>query len=238
MAQGTPVSLKSTLGQGYTVQVILKPTGSSEKLRVGPSSEVLERIRTITPSTSMSSPTSTSALYHLQAKDPREVSQVLSLLEDEKTTLGIESYDVHGASMEDIFLSLMKEHGQGLHDDVPLIVNPSAMNRVDTKNSSAIASDVPQILRLINGRQRSPFSQAFTIFHKRCIIARRSWLTPALSLSSLSLGLVSLFSLYLAGRLHVVPLSGKLRVQTRPYSSPCHHLNYLRFSIHPRVLQS
>ncbi|KIK35268.1 hypothetical protein CY34DRAFT_592022 [Suillus luteus UH-Slu-Lm8-n1] len=42
------------------------------------------------------------------------------------------------------------------------------------------SSAPPKALQLTNGRPRSPFSQALTIFYKRALIARRSWLTPLL----------------------------------------------------------
>lgn len=37
-------------------------------------------------------------------------------------------------------------------------------------------------LHLSNGRKLLPLWQATTIFHKRCLVARRSWLTPLIML--------------------------------------------------------
>ncbi|KIK34896.1 hypothetical protein CY34DRAFT_17399 [Suillus luteus UH-Slu-Lm8-n1] len=39
----------------------------------------------------------------------------------------------------------------------------------------------PGALQLTDGRPRSPLSQALTIFYKRALVARRSWLTPLLA---------------------------------------------------------
>ncbi|KAL5533846.1 hypothetical protein ACEPAG_306 [Sanghuangporus baumii] len=182
VAAGSPVSLKSSLGRGYSVQVTLASPETSEKTHLNPSTEILEKIRTVAPEAYLISHTDIRALYHLQTKDSREVAEVLSLIEREKGTLGVASYDVHGTSMEDIFLSLMKEHGQGLSTDYkPNPIYSSTVQRVDTKESSSAKAILPRILQLTTGRKRSPFAQAFTIFHKRLIIARRSWLTPVVS---------------------------------------------------------
>ncbi|KAH8119799.1 P-loop containing nucleoside triphosphate hydrolase protein [Phellopilus nigrolimitatus] len=184
VAEGSPVSLKSTLGEGYIVHVSLVPTYEFEKLRPGPSPELLEKIRSIAPNAYMTSPRSASASYHLKSKDSATVEKVLSLIEQEKAALGVSSYEVHGTSMENIFLELMKEHGQGVQgiQDQPEEVTSIKVEQVETKGSITSASDTPRILSLTNGRRRSPFSQAFTIFHKRCLIARRAWMTPVLSL--------------------------------------------------------
>lgn len=182
VAAGSPVSLKSSLGRGYSVQVTLASPESSEKSSSGPKAEILETIRTIAPDAYLISHTDFYALYHLQTKDSRAVAEVLSLIEREKSGLGIVSYDVHGTTMEDIFLSLMKEHGQELPTDPePVPVESTGMRRVDSKESSSAKANSPRILQLTTGRKRAPYAQAFTIFHKRFIIGRRAWLTPALS---------------------------------------------------------
>ncbi|KAI5121844.1 hypothetical protein M0805_003277 [Coniferiporia weirii] len=180
VAEGSPVSLKSSLGEGYRLQVTLTPQ-STEKDVSGPPPELIERIREVAPEAYMTSSSFASASYHLKSKDSSTVERALSLLEQDKAALGISSYEVHGTSMEDIFLSLMKTHGQGLHDEHEL-GHTVKEERVETKDSIDSSSGVPRILQLTNGRRRSAFSQAFTIFHKRCLIARRGWLTPVLSL--------------------------------------------------------
>ena len=172
------MQLKSTLGEGYRLQVKLLPTESEEKVRFGPSPEILTRIRQEAPEASLSSSTPVSAEYQLGLKDSTTVGRVLNLLEQEKKELGIVSYEVHGTTMEHVFLSLMQQHGQGLPETAS---KPSSEIEQAEKESIASSLTAPKILRLANGRKRSPLSQALTIFHKRVMIGRRAWLTPALS---------------------------------------------------------
>ena len=43
-----------------------------------------------------------------------------------------------------------------------------------------LSYDSAPVLALTNGRPKSVFGQAWTVFYKRCLIARRSWLSPLL----------------------------------------------------------
>ena len=180
VAEGSPVALKSSLGEGYTVQVSFTSSESSEKLESGMQTEVLRRIRSLAPSAYMTSIFPLSTSYHLCIKDTFAVGQILALFEQDKESLGIVSYEVRGTSLEDIFLSLMKEHGQGLPEQG--LMNGVNKNSLEGMDIPIPELGTPKILGLTNGRRRSPFSQAFTIFYKRCLVARRSWLTPVLSL--------------------------------------------------------
>lgn len=180
VAEGPPVTLKSSLGEGYTIQILLDPIKSSEKPRSGAPPEILDRIRAEAPEAYSSSFTETYALYHLKSKDPIVVGKILNTLERDRVALGITSYDVHGTTIEDIFLKLMKENGQGLTEPKqPSLVDKDTF--LDSKEDSEINLGSARILQLANGRIRSPLSQALTIFNKRCMIARRAWLTPLLS---------------------------------------------------------
>jgi ATP-binding cassette subfamily A (ABC1) protein 3 len=104
------------------------------------------------------------------------VEAVLRLVESQKAPLDVTSYDVFGTSIEDIFLDLMNtDRGSEKHG-------------VASKKSQDISGDVttplaPSVLRLTDGRPRSTLSQASTIFHKRVLILRRSWLSPLLALA-------------------------------------------------------
>ena len=175
VAQGTPVSLKSNLGEGYTVDVKFNGSSVSEKGTSSSSSELLDRIQAIAPSTYTTSPSPNHISYHLKAKDTNTVQRVLQLVDDERELHNIASYSVLGTSIEDIFLSLM-------HDSE--VENEKLAHALDEKpepSSLAPTPSPPEILQLTDGRRRSPLGQAFTIFHKRALIARRSWLTPALA---------------------------------------------------------
>lgn len=166
VAKGTPVSLKRDLGEGYLVQVSF--TSAAE---VGRDIELLSKIRTIAPQTNMSSASPHQTSYHLRTKDTTVVGDVLRMLEKETPTYNVASYDVIGTTIEDIFLDLTSRN-EGEEDD-------EKGSRVTVPLPEEIA---PTVLNLSNGRPMSPLRQALTIFYKRWLIARRSWLTPVLTI--------------------------------------------------------
>ncbi|KAI0327677.1 P-loop containing nucleoside triphosphate hydrolase protein [Cubamyces sp. BRFM 1775] len=177
VAHGTPVALKSSLGEGYTVNVSFRQEGEDyEKHGAGQQTELLDRIRTIAPLTYTTSSAPHEVSYHLKLKDAAVVQEVLSLVEDNQDAHGVASYSVFGTSIEDIFLGLMHDDMRG--EEKELEKSGSA----ETPSLSASPTPTPPVLELTNGRRRSPLSQALTIFHKRVLIARRSWLTPCLAL--------------------------------------------------------
>ncbi|KAJ7083365.1 hypothetical protein B0H15DRAFT_785012 [Mycena belliarum] len=169
VASGSPVSLKRDIGDGYTVQVSVL-SEDSEKTSV----ELLQRVRTVAPLAHMSFGASHQPLYHLKSKDTNVVDRVLQLLDSETEEYGIISYDVLGTSIEDIFLKLMKNEDSNSD-------GAGAEKHTSTPRAPSTEKAQPVALRLANGRRTSPFRQALTIFHKRFIIFRRSWLTPFLA---------------------------------------------------------
>ncbi|KAH7886313.1 hypothetical protein F5I97DRAFT_2027968 [Phlebopus sp. FC_14] len=183
VAEGSPVALKTNLGQGYSVQVTFDFSDMNEKEFTSAPADVLDRIREVAPQCTMSQASPTQVSYHLKSKDSVVVEKVLRLLDNNGSQHRIASYDILGTSIEDIFLDLMKrEAGSGTPDTAEKSIHSS-----DGASGSGIpvpefASpiSVSPVLTLTDGRARSPFSQALTIFHKRALIARRSWLTPAL----------------------------------------------------------
>jgi len=112
------------------------------------------------------SPSQTS--YHLMETDTQIVQRILELLDNRLQDLGIASYDVTGTTIEDVFLDLMGKEGSGRGQTSP-------------KEPSDTASLPPQqnhdILSLASGRPVPFFHQALTIFYKRLLIAKRSWLS-------------------------------------------------------------
>lgn len=176
VAQGTPVALKSSLGEGYTVDVAFDVVGSSEKSATPSSTELLDRIRSLAPSTYVTSSSPTQAAYHLKVKDSSTVQRILQMIEDEKMVYNVASYSVLGTSIEDIFLNLM-------HDSSTKEESEQREVEDDKSHSSSPSlPTLPQPMSLSSGRRRTPLSQAFTIFHKRFLIFRRSWLTPFLAI--------------------------------------------------------
>lgn len=137
-----------------------------------PFTHLLDHIRKIAPHTSVSSSSPHQTSYHLKEKDPAIVQKVLQVVEDEREAHFVASYSVLGTSIEDIFLDLM-------HDDSRSSEEIEKLD--DSSTPTPSLPTAPLSLHLTNGRKRSPLSQAFTIFHKRFLIARRSWLTPFLT---------------------------------------------------------
>ncbi|KLO20603.1 P-loop containing nucleoside triphosphate hydrolase protein [Schizopora paradoxa] len=178
VAEGSPVTLKTSLGEGFKVDVTLQESSSPEKPLTNSGHDILNVIRTMAPDSYMESFTSSTASYHLKLRDPATVQRILERLEHDRSELSIATYDLHSTSMEDIFLKLMKDHGEGLQDE---IITEEKDSESLGAGDSATESDGSRILKLTSGRRRSPLAQALTIFHKRCIIARRSWLTPLLT---------------------------------------------------------
>ncbi|QRV97372.1 ABC transporter [Ceratobasidium sp. AG-Ba] len=159
LAQGSPVALKSKLGQGYVVHV------------PEPSDSTLSTIRTHAPlaTTDDSEP----GAYILHSKSPQVVGRVLDALE--KT--GVQGYDVRNTSMEAIFLDLMG-HGKDGADEVP---ERDELAAVQSRTSAVRRAEAEQRpLALSDGRKTSSLRQALTGFHKRSLILRRSWLSYVL----------------------------------------------------------
>jgi hypothetical protein len=175
VASGSPVALKRDLGEGYTVQVSLLLSDSPEKK--GRPTELLQHIRTLAPQAHMSLASPHQPSYHLKSKDTVVVDQVLQLLDRETEKYSIASYDVLGTSIENIFLELMRKEDMGQENAEGAVDAEKSL----THSSSSIDEPKPVALNLATGRATSPFRQALTIFHKRSIIVRRSWLTPLLA---------------------------------------------------------
>ena len=181
VAEGTPVALKSNLGQGYSIQVMFNFPDLNEKDSPNPPSITLDRIRQVSPHCVMTLSSPSQASYHLKSKDSAVVEKVLQLLEDERKALHIASYDVLGTSIEDIFLDLMASQTRSASPDGTEKSSDDVSRPVLPELISAPSPPGKTKLELTDGRPRSPLSQALTIFHKRALIARRSWLTPLLT---------------------------------------------------------
>jgi len=165
VAQGSPVTLKSSLGQGYTVEVRFHHTDDQEKLAQLPPTDLLLAIQEIAPDAHVSESSPFLASYHLMSKDTIVVENVLRIFDQHADTYFVDSYDIRGTSIEGIFLDLMnREEGEGV-----------AASRGEKAKLEGSLSEGP--LELSGGQKRTPMSQALTIFHKRVLIAKRAWLT-------------------------------------------------------------
>ena len=203
------MALKSHYGQGYTIQATFPLIADAEEKRVADPAQLLERIRPLVPDAHVTCITAGEAAYHLNAKDPSTVHQVLEIMETESKAGTLSSYSVLSTSIEDIFLGLMHANDDGKLEKslCSSSETPSAVlgehDKIEKTTGSALLPVLshgdPPILELTTGRKRSPLTQAFTIFHKRVMIARRSWLTPLLAvLVAIGGSCVPLF--FIAGR--------------------------------------
>jgi len=165
VAQGSPVTLKSSLGQGYTVEVRFHHTDDQEKLAQLPPTDLLLAIQEIAPDAHVTKSSPFLASYHLMSKDTIVVENVLRIFDQHADTYFVDSYDIRGTSIEGIFLDLMnREEAEAV-----------ATSRGDETKLGGSVSEGP--LELSGGHKRTPMSQALTIFHKRVLVAKRAWLT-------------------------------------------------------------
>lgn len=188
LAQGSPVSLKSRLGEGYVVPVTFASSAYSTnpfEKSVIPASriEILQRIRQIAADSEITVSSAESATYLLRSGDVRVVAEVLDMLEAEKDALGIEGYDVHGATLEEIFLRLMATESENT-DDSREAKDDKDKSEFDGQFESTPSPTVLPLtfateeMPLTDGIQISPWAQALVMIRKRWLIHRRSWMTP------------------------------------------------------------
>lgn len=148
------------MGQGYSISVKFRSDCHS--------GDLLDMIQTVTHDASLSCTDMSTFIYHLKSRDTTIVGQALRLVENSKHQFDIMSYDVLGTTIEDIFLDLLAIDDQEAEEnsDKSPVEKPSFSNLV-----------------LSDGRMRTPWAQATTIFYKRALISRRSWLAPLLAMA-------------------------------------------------------
>jgi ATP-binding cassette, subfamily A (ABC1), member 3 len=153
VAEGSPVALKRDLGSGYTLQVAYAPGSTSDVDWVAPNNDLLQHIRTIAPAAIITESAPHKASFQLNSKDSATVEKILRLIDSERGKYSLVSCDVHGTSIEEIFLDLMYQSDQ-----------PPTSERVPLPNSSsAVLATLPE---MEDGRQKIPLSQAHSIFHQ------------------------------------------------------------------------
>jgi ATP-binding cassette subfamily A (ABC1) protein 3 len=163
VANGSPVALKRDLGQGYSVQV----TTSPEYHPADASHGLLANVKAIVPEAYEVSTSPTQFCYHLRTRDPDVMQRVLELFDTEIRDNNIVSYAIFGTTIEEIFLDLMSKHDHVTSDaDEEIVPEIAAATPV-----AAALADLPM------GRPISPLQQAFTIFHKRLLVTKRSLFT-------------------------------------------------------------
>ncbi|KAG8956898.1 hypothetical protein FRC00_004773, partial [Tulasnella sp. 408] len=184
LANGPPVALKSELGRGYVLHATLAENHSSESARSEHRQAILNRVKTVAPSATIHTSNDKSVSFQLGTANPKVVSSLLALVESEKQNLGIKSYDTHGTSLEEVFLSLMEKENSESEKQVAgdsEKLTPS----IETSPVGYDDNDAVKASPLSDGRKTSVFSQALVICLKRFMVARRSFLPPILALACL-----------------------------------------------------
>ncbi|QRV97329.1 ABC transporter [Ceratobasidium sp. AG-Ba] len=221
LAQGSPVSLKSELGDGYAVHVTRTPDAP-----ITFEDSLLSTIRMHAPFTTLD--LNERDTYLLHSKVPEIVAHVLEELEEAKEKLGIVSYDVTGPTLEGVFLKLISSEEEPnkssseIKPELKLYESAICLND-DSTREKHIGSDSESnneqkldILPLSDGRRTSPFRQALTGFHKRLLIFRRSQLAYALMTF---IGIAGSCGplIFMKGRSNTCALNGDLDMQIPLY---------------------
>ncbi|KAH8835982.1 P-loop containing nucleoside triphosphate hydrolase protein [Flagelloscypha sp. PMI_526] len=167
VAEGTPIALKRDLGQGYSVVVSFQE-GQLDK--VACTSALRDIIHQDAPDVDVID-LGLQVTYKLNSKDHHVVRNVLENIESHKQSLCVSSYDISGSTIEGIFLDLMITHD---HPD-QVEKDPGTETSIPTEETRSDVASLPR------GQKATPFQQAITIFYKRLLIFRRSWLSPLLA---------------------------------------------------------
>ena len=186
LAEGSPVSLKSSLGEGYKIVVQFDQEQPEAEKLVSPATheDLLATIRQHAPEATITNISLHSVNFALKTKDTTIVQQILTGLENEEKKGRIGGYEVNSTSLEDIFLDLMgkdrelhedDDQGSSLGKGVDGDDSPTPVSSADTANPH------PTPLDLTPARPTSLLYQSLTIFYKRLLILRRSWLSPLLA---------------------------------------------------------
>jgi hypothetical protein len=173
--------LKSSMGEGYTVSVTFPHVdGEKQQIATVTAQGIVASIIPIAEHAKCIELSETTATFALKAKDARVVRQVLEVLEVQKASGLITGDEVHGTTLEDIFIGLMGRDSQFAEGAV---VKETHEDGKETAGTTApnIPKD-PTPLALSDGRQTWFFQQAWTIYRKRLLILRRAWLGPLLAM--------------------------------------------------------
>ena len=186
LAEGSPVSLKSSLGEGYKIVVHTDQEQPEAEKSVTPATheDLLATIQQHAPEAITANLSLHSATFALKTKDPIIVKQILVDLDDEEKNGRIGGYEVNGTSLEDIFLGLMgKDRELHENDDQDSTLDEKPDDSPTPIASVDPANPHPTPLDLAPARPTSLLYQSLTIFYKRLLILRRSWLSPVLAVA-------------------------------------------------------
>lgn len=161
VAEGTPVSLKHQHGEGYGIQVTFEKDSAPTHQE-----NLLEELRTFSPQAYSTQLFPGTLLYRLASRESSAMRDVLEFLDSASAEYKVDTYDVIGPSIEDVFLQLMRKNDPSSEKH--------ALDSVDTVKSESEGS----VMKLTNSRPTNVWKQAATIFYKRLLVVRKSWFTP------------------------------------------------------------
>lgn len=180
------MSLKSSLGEGYKIVVQFDQEQPEAEKSVIPATheDLLATIRQHAPEATVTNLSLHSVTFSLRTKDTVIVQQILASLENEEKKGRIGGYEVNSTSLEDIFLDLMGKDRELHEDDDKGSTSDKGLDDNDSPTpvvSTDTANPHPTPLDLTPARPTSLLYQSLTIFYKRLLILRRSWLSPLLT---------------------------------------------------------
>jgi ABC-type multidrug transport system ATPase subunit len=161
LARGSPVRLKQTLGaeDGTLVHVVLRDAAQAAAVESAVAAAVGEDVAT----RRIAAPSVEEVSLRLSTQDTAAVQRALDAVEKDKEQLGVLHYDVHGPSLENVFLRLRAAHEQAAGREVEVLDE-----KIDAQDS----------LNLHEGKQRGWFKLTIAQWLKRAVIFRRSWFAP------------------------------------------------------------
>lgn len=210
VAQGTPVALKSRYGDGYNIQIsfdtdqpLEKPSSDASQILqiIKPHAPGAFALSSSLTEATYYLQTKDPAVVHdilegiQQEQDAGRVKSYsvsntsmedvfLTLMTaNERRSPGLwpkQSLDeLHGLMDDSAYQTDYSTPGSTLksHSDFSQKTHSRGYSSLSLP---VLSYDSAPVLALTNGRPKSVFGQAGTIFYKRCLIARRSWLSPLL----------------------------------------------------------
>lgn len=165
------MQLKQTLGaeDGTLLHIVLRDAAGATALEATVAAAVGDDVVT----RRVVAPSAEEVSLRLNTQDTAAVQRALDAVEKDKHQLGVLHYDVHGPSLENVFLRLRAAHEQAAGREVEVLEET-----LDAQDS----------LDLHEGKQRGWFKLTTAQWLKRAAIFRRSWFAPLAAIAVAILG--------------------------------------------------
>lgn len=187
LCEGSPVSLKESLGEGSFINVLLQKRTSDHEHHVA----VLEAIAGLCPGTRrVPSPSPAELAFFVPTQERKVLGAILRHLEAQRVALGIGAYDVAGPSLESVFLRLNAAHAreQGHGEEVD-----------ELEKTTSEISDEDAGKKLSDGKPAGWIALSWAVVRKRLYVFKRAWFAPLLAVLVAILGSIVPLA-FLSGR--------------------------------------